>query len=211
MRLLCSWLQHVHETKFEYQAPGAISWRVTIICTSEMTWLGRKTKMDGILGVIAATQSRVDTLEAMLKLRDEGAKATSAGFAMLVWLRFDMSGCVASWEGVGLFERILKKTKETYKRRMDRLRPNHKAIIASGAEGSKRESGAGTCTGAPWWYAYRAITKMRRIDNNLKHTILTEGAPALGGRGYVCVRNTINSVVEIILIVGARPCAADPS
>lgn len=43
MRLLCSWRQHVRETKFEYQAPGAKTWRVTSICTSELTWLGRKT------------------------------------------------------------------------------------------------------------------------------------------------------------------------
>mmetsp|Transcript_26170 Transcript_26170/g.52186 ORF Transcript_26170/g.52186 Transcript_26170/m.52186 type:complete len:257 (+) Transcript_26170:163-933(+) len=172
MLLLCSWRQHVRETKFEYQAPGAKTWRVTSICTSELTWLGRKIAKGGILGVVAATRNRVDSLEAILKLRDEGAKAISAGFAMLMWLRMDMEGGVASREGVDLFEKVLKKTKETDKARIARLGPNHAAIIASGAEGSKRRSGADVCTGSPWWYAYQAITERRRVDENLRHAIL---------------------------------------
>ena len=185
--------------------------------TARSSSLSSLSSQGGILGVVAATRNRVDSLEAILKLRDEGAKATSAGFAMLMWLRMDMEGGVASREDVDLFEKVLKKTKEvrsseelndkersdkelsaqcffaslsaacfviypyaalvarsskTDKARIARLGPNHAAIIASGAEGSKRRSGADACTGSPWWYAYQAITERRRVDENLRHAIL---------------------------------------
>jgi hypothetical protein len=79
MRLLCSWRKHVVSTKLETKAPGETRFRSGTICTSEQTWLGRKTEKGGIIGVVAATNSTVDTLLAILNLKNEGAKATNAG------------------------------------------------------------------------------------------------------------------------------------
>ena len=79
IRLLCSWRKHVVSTKLETKPPGATRFTSCSICTSEQTWLGRKTEKGGIIGVVAATTSTVDTLLAILNLKDEGAKATNAG------------------------------------------------------------------------------------------------------------------------------------
>jgi len=79
IRLLCSWRKHVVSTKLETKPPGATRFTSCSICTSEQTWLGRKTEKGGVIGVVAATTSTVDSLLAILNLKNEGAKATNAG------------------------------------------------------------------------------------------------------------------------------------
>ncbi|GMI33734.1 hypothetical protein TrRE_jg11320 [Triparma retinervis] len=140
--------------------------------SSEQTWLGRKTEKGGIIGVVAATTSTVDTLLAILNLKDEGAKATNAGFAMLIWLRLNLEGGIANPEGVVAFEKRLKERKETDRDRVQRLGHNHAAIIAEKQPGYKRLTGIECFAGTPWYWAFKDIIERRRVHRDLRHAIL---------------------------------------
>eukprot|EP00519_Triparma_laevis_P013531 CAMPEP_0182490096 /NCGR_PEP_ID=MMETSP1321-20130603/73_1 /TAXON_ID=91990 /ORGANISM="Bolidomonas sp., Strain RCC1657" /LENGTH=488 /DNA_ID=CAMNT_0024692229 /DNA_START=38 /DNA_END=1504 /DNA_ORIENTATION=- len=172
MRLLCSWRKHVVSTKLETKLPGKDGFRSGTICTSEQTWLGRKTEKGGIIGVVAATTSTIDSLLAILNLKDEGAKATNAGFVMLIWLRLNLEGGVAAPEGVRAFEKRLKERKETDAARAIRLGSNHAAIIAGKKSGYKRLTGIECFAGTPWYFAFKDIIERRPVHRDLRHAIL---------------------------------------
>jgi len=172
MRLLCSWRKHVVSTKLETKPKGATSFRSCSICTSEQTWLGRKTEKGGIIGVVAATTSTIDSLLAILNLKDEGAKATNAGFAMLIWLRLNLEDGITAPEGVVAFEKRLKERKETDAARVIRLGHNHAAIIAEKKSGYKRLTGIECFAGSPWYFAFKDIIERRPVHRDLRHAIL---------------------------------------
>lgn len=169
LRLLCSWRRHVRETKFEHKAPGATSWRVTSICTSELTWLGRKATTGGIIGVVAATARTVDSIESVLALAEEGAKATSAGFAMLLALRLRWEGGILSKGSVEALQRAINKVRETDKNRSERLGP---ATIAAGGAQAKRLSGLAVYIGSPFGSVFEEMLAGRPVHDRLRHAVL---------------------------------------
>ncbi|GMI34060.1 hypothetical protein TeGR_g9274 [Tetraparma gracilis] len=172
--LLCSWRQHVRNTRLETQAPGSTKWSSCSICTSEMTWLGRKAEKKGIIPMVATTSTAVDSIESLLEL---GAAATSASFAMLVWMRLNRAGGmgeggILSTAAIAVFERHLKKAKETDKARRERLGPDHEAIIARGGDAAKKRSGLPNFGNSPFGFVMRAMVTRSPINPDLRHAVL---------------------------------------
>jgi hypothetical protein len=193
--LLCSWRQHVRNTRLETQAPGSTKWSSCSICTSEMTWLGRKAEKKGIIPMVATTSTAVDSIESLLEL---GAAATSASFAMLVWMRLNHAGGmgeggILSTAAIAVFERHLKKAKvrplyfspsllptpltplppqETDKARRERLGPDHEAIIARGGDAAKKRSGLPNFGNSPFGFVMRAMVTRSPINPDLRHAVL---------------------------------------
>jgi hypothetical protein len=170
LRLLCSWRRHILESKFEYQKPGATSWRSTTICTSLQCWLGRRSEKGGVICAVASTRATVDSLAKFIGLQDEGAKGTSAGNAMLVCLRMGWQGGGACSESRAALQRELKKAKETDGRRLHRLGA---AVVAAGGPGARRLTGLDSWAELnPWRLVFGDILAGRAVDARLRHAVL---------------------------------------
>ena len=62
VRFLCSWRQHVVETQIEKMPVGETKWKRGTICTSLQTFLGRKHDKGGIIGIVANTPTKIDSV-----------------------------------------------------------------------------------------------------------------------------------------------------
>ena len=60
LRMLCNWRKHVKETFLITCEPGSNKYIKTSICTSELTFLGRKTRLGGIIGIVSLTQKHIN-------------------------------------------------------------------------------------------------------------------------------------------------------
>jgi len=111
--MLCSWRKHVKETFLIQQPVGSDKWKKTSICTSELTFLGRKTAMGGIIGVVSLTNKAIYSLPSLVSLMEKepdihsGVKCLSAGFVMMIAMY--MGWDLYTQENVVIIGRLLQK------------------------------------------------------------------------------------------------------
>lgn len=122
---LCNWRKHVKET-FIIQCPASSDkWKKCSICTSELTFLGRKTGIGGIIGIVSLTNKHICSLGSLVSLMDKeegvhnGVKCLSAGFALLIamYVGWDLY----TEENKNIINRLLKKNKEKWGDRIGNL------------------------------------------------------------------------------------------
>jgi hypothetical protein len=151
LKMLCAWRRHVKDTKLIKKHLGGDQWKQTSICTSELTFLGRK--RDGIIAIVAATRKPVDSLSSLVSLMDaepgvhSGVKALSVGFAVLIAMYMDWDLYTA--ENVDIVQRLLRKVRK---------------------EG---RVGLDTYLGSPWHVMFQCIQERRRIPDTAKEFILS--------------------------------------
>lgn len=153
LRMLCQWRQHIKDTFIIEQKPGSDKWKKMSICTSEMTFLGRKTEMNGIIGTIAATNHHICSLSSLVSLQNKeegvhtGVKGLSIGFAILIAMYMDWD--LYTDENVQITTRLLKKVR------------------------TKGKVGNDIYRGTPWYSMFKCILERRRIPDKLKEMILS--------------------------------------
>lgn len=154
LKMLCAWRRHVKDTKLNQKrlgGQGDEKWKQSSICTSELTFLGRKG--DGIIVIVAATRKPVDSLSSLVSLIDaepgvhSGVKALSVGFAVLIAMYMDWD--LYTVENVDIVQRLLRKVRK---------------------EG---RVGLDTYAGSPWHVMFQCILERRRIPDTAKEFILS--------------------------------------
>jgi hypothetical protein len=89
LRFLCAWRQHVQETFLETKPAGSEKWRKQSICTSELTFLGRKSAKGGLIGVVSSTSTDINNIPA-LHLHGSVPNLSTPGFFFSAHAAFDM-------------------------------------------------------------------------------------------------------------------------
>ena len=191
IRFLCSWRQHVVNTKMSSLAPGKTKWSTHSICTSEQTWLGRGTAKGGVIGHVSRAPNLINNVATFLALgegeeEDEGEEdeneekgkkkkktkprtATSAGFAMLVHLKFKWEGGTMGALSLDSFRRKLNTLKESAPKRLARLGP---AAVAAGGVANRALTGLDTFQHSSWYQAVSDMLAQRQVHPRERHAIL---------------------------------------
>ena len=152
LTMLCNWRKHVKETVIIQKPSGSDKWKRFSICTSELTFLGRKTEVGGIIGVVSLTDKHICSLSSLVSLMEKeegihnGVKCLSAGFALLIamYIGWDLY----TEENKNIIQRLLKK------------------IRKNGVVGLETYNG-------PWYVMFKCILERRRIPDKLKESILS--------------------------------------
>lgn len=153
LKILCNWRRHVKETFLIDKPCGADKWKKRSICTSELTFLGRKTKMGGIIGIISLTNKHICSLSSLVSLMEketgvhDGIKCMSVGFALLLTMYIGWD--LYTEENKNIVERLLKKIKKN------------------------RVVGLETFSGSPWYGMFKCILERKRMPDKLKESILS--------------------------------------
>lgn len=145
LRMLCQWRQHVKETYITEQEPGSDRWKKISICTSELTFLGRKTELGGIIGCISNTETLIHSIPSIASLRD--VKGLSVGFIVLIAMIMDWD--LYTEENCVIITRLLKKIRRG-------------SVV-----------GMDTYIGTPWYYMFKCILGRTRIPDKLRECILS--------------------------------------
>ena len=153
LTMLCNWRKHVKDT-FIIQLPeGSDKWKKRSVCTSELTFLGRKTGIGGIIGIVSLTNKHICSLGSLVSLMDKeegvhnGVKCLSAGFALLITMYIGWD--LYTEENKNIIGRLLKKIKK------------------NGVTGLE------TYSGSPWYAMFKCILERRTIPDKLKECILS--------------------------------------
>ena len=112
LRMLCNWRKHIKETFIEEQKYGSDKWKKTHICTSELTFLGRKTELGGIIGGLSMTDKHIYSIPLLASLTNDGIKGLSAGFIILIGMYMEWD--LYTIDNQLLIKKLLKKTKDIY-------------------------------------------------------------------------------------------------
>lgn len=153
LRMLCQWRKHIKETFIEEQKFNSDKWKKTQICTSELTFLGRKTEIGGIIGIISITNKHICSLPSLVSLIEKednihnGVKGLSIGFAILIAMY--MNWTLYTEENKVIVTKLLKK-----------IRRN--GLV-----------GIDTYSETPWYYMFKCILERKRIPDKLKEIILS--------------------------------------
>jgi len=153
VKMLCAWRKHVKNTFIIEKPVGSDKWKRYSICTSELTFLGRKTEAGGIIGTVSLTNMHVCSLSSLVNLMDKeegvhtGVKCLSAGFALLISMYMEWD--LYTQENANIMCRLLKKVKK------------------NGMVGLE------TYSGSPWYVMFKCILERRRIPDKLKEMILS--------------------------------------
>lgn len=152
LTILCNWRKHIKNTFFIQKPAGSDKWKKCSICTSELTFLGRKTNIGGIIGIVSLTNTNICSLPCLVSLMEKeegvhnGVKCLSAGFALLIamYIGWDLY----TEDNKNIINRLLKKIKKN------------------------RVVGLNTYSG-PWYIMFKCILERRRIPDKIKESILS--------------------------------------
>jgi hypothetical protein len=153
LRMLCAWRKHVKDTVIIEKVYGSEKWKKYSICTSELTFLGRKTEIGGILGIISLTNKHICGLPSLVSLMEKeegihgGVKCLSAGFALLITMYMEWD--LYTEENKIITTRLLKKIKK------------------NGLTGLE------TYNGTPWYVMFKSVLERNKIPDKLKEFILS--------------------------------------
>jgi hypothetical protein len=147
LRMLCQWRKHIKSTYIEEQKFGSDKWKKTQICTSELTFLCRKTEIGGIIGNISMTDKHICSLSSLVSLTNV-VKGLSVGFAVLITMYMDWTDFYTE-ENKIIVEKMLKKIKS-------------RGIV-----------GIDTYKDTPWYTMFQCIMERKRIPDKLKEYILS--------------------------------------
>lgn len=152
LTILCNWRKHIKETFIIQKMYGSDKWKKCSICTSELTFLGRKTELGGIIGIVSLTNIDICSLHSLVSLMEKekgihnGVKCLSAGFALLIamYIGWDLY----TEDNKNIIDRLLKKVRK------------------NGVVGLKTYNG-------PWYIMFKCILERRKIPDKLKESILS--------------------------------------
>jgi len=153
LRMLCSWRKHIKETLIIEKVFGSDKWKRYSICTSELTFLGRRTNMGGIIGILSLTNTHICSIPSLVSLMNkedglhDGVKCLSAGFVLLIAMYMDWD--LYTEENKIIMNRLLKKVR--------------KGKIV----------GLDTYEGSPWYTMFKCVLERRCIPDKLKEMILS--------------------------------------
>jgi len=159
MRMLCNWRKHVKETFIETQKPGKTQWKKINVCTSELTFLGRKKAKGGIIPILAATTTHVCSIPTLVALEKERAKGLSGWIVMFIAMYMDginHDGVDHTWalyttENAAIITRLVNKVRQ------------------------HRQKGIDCYRFTPWETMFKCIMNRERIPDNVKEMILSKG------------------------------------
>jgi hypothetical protein len=152
LAMLCSWRKHVKETFVIQKDIGSEKWKKHSICTSELTFLGRKTDIGGILGTVSLTNKHICSIPSLVSLLEkeagihDGLKCLSAGTVMMIAMynQWDLY----TLENKTVIEKMLKKIKK------------------------HRVTGLDTFQG-PWYIMFKGVLERKKIPDKLIESILS--------------------------------------
>jgi hypothetical protein len=153
LRMLCCWRKHIKETLIIEKPYGSDKWKRHSICTFELTFLGRRTEMGGIIGIISLTNMHICSIPSLVSLMNKedgvhnGVKCLSAGFVLLIAIY--MEWLLYTEENKEIIERLLKKVRKG------------------------KLVGLDTYEGSPWYTMFKCVLERRRIPDKLKEIILS--------------------------------------
>jgi hypothetical protein len=153
LQMLCSWRKHVKNTFIIEKNFGSDNWKKHSICTSELTFLSRKTEIGGILGIISKTTKHINSLPTLVSLMEkeddihDGVKCLSAGFTLLITMYMDWD--LYTEENKNIIEKLLKKVRKN------------------------KMVGLKTYDGSPWYTMFKCVLERKRIPDKLKEMILS--------------------------------------
>jgi hypothetical protein len=153
LSVLCAWRKHIKTTNIVELPFGSEKWKRYSICTSELTFLGRRTELGGILGIVSLTTKHIHSLASLVSLMEKeagihnGVKCLSAGFAMLITMY--MNWDIYTQENATIIAKLLKKVRKN------------------------RVVGLDTYAGTPWYAMFKAVLERRRIPDTLQEFILS--------------------------------------
>jgi len=153
LTMLCNWRKHVKETLHIQKPFGSDKWKTCSICTSQLTFLGRKTDLGGIIGIVSLTNKNICSIASLVSLMEKeegvhnGVKCLSVGHAVLIAMYHGWD--LYTEENKIIVTRLLKKIKK------------------NGLVGLK------TYSGSPWYMMFKCIMERRKIPDKLKESILS--------------------------------------
>lgn len=153
LTMLCNWRKHVKET-FIIQLPqGSNKWNKRSICTSQLTFLGRKTGIGGMLGILSLTNKPICSLASLVSLMEpevgvhNGVKCLSVGDVVLITMYIGWD--LYTEENKKIVEKLLKKVRKN-------------GVV-----------GLETYNGSPWYIMFKCILERRKIPDKLKESIMS--------------------------------------
>jgi len=156
--MLCNWRRHVKETFIETQEPGATRWKKISICTSELTFLGRKKLAGGLIPILADTDIHVCSIPSLVSLSTEGVKGLSCSIVMFIALYM---------EGMTSLDRNIHPWL---------LYTQENADIISGLLKKIRQrgmKGLDCYMFSPWQIMFQNIIQRKRIPDDIRELILS--------------------------------------
>jgi len=153
LTMLCNWRKHIKNTFIIENPAGTDKWKKISICTSELTFLSRRTEIGGIIGIVAATEKHINSLPTLASLMEKeeglhvGVKCLSAGFVMMITMY--MGWDIYTQENKEIIGKLLKK-----------IRKN--GVV-----------GVDTYEGSPWCKMFHCVLERKKIPDKLREFILS--------------------------------------
>lgn len=146
------------DTFIETSQPGQSKWTRRSICTSELTFLGRKKASGGLIPLLAETNQHICSIPTLVSLTKQGAKGLSCSLVMLIAMYMDgintLDRSIHPWdlytvEGSVIIGRLVNKVRQNGKKGID-------CYEASG-----------------FGIMFRCIEKRERVPDNVRESILS--------------------------------------
>jgi len=158
MRVLCNWRKHVVDTKIEAWNPLQNKWKKTNICTSELTFLGRKIDKGGIIPIIASQDIHVKSIPTLVSV--EGVKGLSGWLVMFIAMYMD--GMDTLDRNVHPWELYTEENKNVITGLVSRVRQNG-------------QKGLDCYRHSFWIIMFECIMKRETIPADVREMILSKG------------------------------------
>ena len=158
IRVLCAWRRHVNNTKLETWDPLQNKWKKRHICTSELTFLGRKKDKGGLIPIIASQDIHVKSISTLVSV--EGIKGLSGWLVMFIGMYMD--GMDTLDRTVHPWELYTEETKNIITNMVNRVR-------------QKGQRGLDCYSDSPWCVMFRCVMNREKIPDDVKEIILSKG------------------------------------
>jgi hypothetical protein len=158
IRVLCNWRKHVVDTKLEKWNPLQNKWQKTNICTSVLTFLGRKKDKGGIIPIIASCDTHVNSISSLVSV--EGVKGLSCWLVMFIGMYMDgmnnLDRVVHPWE------LYTEATKNVITSMVNRVR-------------QRGQKGIDCYSNSVWSVMFRCIMNREKVPDDVREIILSKG------------------------------------
>ena len=158
IRVLCNWRKHVVDTKLEKWNPVKNKWEKINICTSVLTFLGRKKDKGGIIPIIASYDNHVNSISSLVSV--DGVKGLSGWLVMFIGMYMD--GMNTLDRVVHPWELYTVETKNIITSMVNRVR-------------QKGQKGLECYSTSVWSVMFRCIMNREKIPDDVREIILSKG------------------------------------
>lgn len=158
IRVLCNWRKHVVDTKIESWNPLQNKWKKTNICTSVLTFLGRKIDKGGIIPIIASEDTHIKSIPTLLSV--EGVKGLSGWLVLFIGMYMD--GIDTLDRRIHPWELYTEENKMVITKIVNRVR-------------QKGQKGLDCYSDSFWSIMFQCIMKREAIPADIREIILSKG------------------------------------